>query len=269
MARLLNRAVESGIMTTFRAESNERAMSHTLFISDLHLQQHDPISTNAFFYLVETLAPKADQLYILGDFFEVWVGDDDCAQYYEKIKSALKALVLQGTPVFLMRGNRDFLIGERFATETKVQLLKDPSVISLYGRKILLSHGDALCLDDHAHQRYRKLVSKPWLQKIFLGLPLRWRQHIAKKLRIQSQKHYWRHLPEITDVSQSAVVEIMAVNNSNLLIHGHTHRPAIHTLSCNQTTAHRIVLNAWHHGGNYLIYEDNHHYELVDFTTSH
>jgi UDP-2,3-diacylglucosamine hydrolase len=189
------------------------------------------------------------------------VGDDDNSPFNQQIIQAIRELVVNGTPVYFMHGNRDFLIGNKFAQASAVTLLKDPTVIQLYGKQILLSHGDILCTLDRKHQIYRQKVHRPWLQKLFLSLPLILRRKIAQKIRQKSQRHNQIAPTHIMDVSPDEVQRIMSLHQVSLLIHGHTHRPAIHK----NKTGTRIVLSAWHDKGSALIYHDDGQYQLINF----
>lgn len=231
-------------------------MRHTLFISDLHLQEETPEITAIFLKFMETQATQAEALYILGDLFEAWVGDDQ-SPFNLQIIQALKKLVGRGMPVYFVPGNRDFLIGERFAAKSGVTLLQDPTVIALYGRQILVSHGDSLCTLDLKHQAYRKKVYQPWVKKLFLLLPLWIRRKVAQSLRNKSRQYHLSLPTHIMDVTPEAVQSLLQQYQTPLLIHGHTHRPAIHP--------ERIVLGAWHETGNALRFNENGYYELINF----
>lgn len=231
-------------------ESNMR----TLFISDLHLSEQTPHINELFFKFLATQTENIDALYILGDFFELWIGDDDISLFHAKIAQEI-AKVAKHCPVYFMHGNRDFLIGKRFATQCNMHILHDPSVVNLYGKNILLMHGDILCTDDKAYQKYRKIVHTPIIQKFFLSLPLNWRKKIAHKLRQNSQQHHQQYnTGHLVDACPNTVNAYQAKYQCTTLIHGHTHQPAIHHKSANT----RAVLGAWHEIGNYLEYNDNH-----------
>lgn len=228
----------------------------TLFISDLHLDPNQPQITNTFFYFLDHAAREAEALYILGDFFESYIGDDDHSDFLESIARALTRITHAGLPVFLMHGNRDFLIGQSFADRTGIILIPDPTVITLHNQKILLMHGDSLCTDDKSHQRFRKLTRNKIIQKIFLSLPLSFRKKIAHKLRDESKQYNKTKSLEIMDVNQNAVIYALKKYNASKLIHGHTHRPMI--------SEKRIVLGAWHDGGSYLKVCENGDTEIVE-----
>lgn len=216
----------------------------TLFISDLHLDVRFPHITETFFYFLDHIAPGADALYILGDFFESYVGDDDHNAFTEKIIAVLSQATQHGLPIYLMPGNRDFLIGQQFAKRAGITLIPDPFIVTLYHQKIALMHGDSLCTDDKSHQRFRKIVNNTVIQKLFLMLPLSCRKKIADKLRAESKKKNLYKTREIMDVSTDAVSNAMQKYHVKKIIHGHTHRPMIFD--------NRIVLDAWHDHGNYL-----------------
>lgn len=231
--------------------------SYTLFISDLHLQASQPEITNTFLDFLKKQAAQADALYILGDFFDRWIGDDHQTRFNMPIMAATRQLSKTGVPIYFMSGNRDFLIGKAFTQAAGMTLLKDPHVISLYGKPTLLMHGDSLCTLDTKHQAYRKKVLNPWIQKIFLSLPLRWRLKISEHLR---QKSYHRGNiieEQIRDVTPKAVYNAMEAHQVSLLIHGHTHRPGIHELLVDKKPAKRIVLGDWQQQASVLVYLRN------------
>lgn len=221
----------------------------TLFIADLHLQTEEPAITAGFLRFLHGEARSADALYILGDLFEAWIGDDDPNPLHREIACAIKSLADSGVPCYFIHGNRDFLIGKRFATESGMQLLPEEKVLDLYGRRVLIMHGDTLCTDDPGYLAFRAKVHTPWIQKLFLALPLFIRRRIAQKMRDDSKAANSSKSMEIMDVNAQAVVEVMEKHHVQWLIHGHTHRPDIHTLNANGETAHRVVLGAWHTQG--------------------
>lgn len=221
----------------------------TLFIADLHLQTEEPAITAGFLRFLHGEARQADALYILGDLFEAWIGDDDPNPLHREMAVAIKSLVDSGVPCFFIHGNRDFLIGKRFARESGMQLLPEEQVLTLYGRRVLIMHGDTLCTDDPGYLAFRAKVHTPWIQKLFLALPLFIRRRIAQKMRSDSKAANSSKSMEIMDVNSQAVVAVMEKHQVQWLIHGHTHRPDIHTLSANGGQAHRVVLGAWHNHG--------------------
>lgn len=228
-------------------------INYTLFIADLHLQESQLEKTNAFLKFLTTIALKADALYILGDFFEVWIGDDDESPYNEKIKAALKACKI---PIYFMSGNRDFLISKKFAQDTGCKLLEDPTKIDLYGIPTLLTHGDLLCSKDIGYMRYRKFVHNPKYNKLFLLFPLKLRKYIANFLRAKSIKAHALKSSIEKDVVPETVIKLMQQYQVTQIIHGHTHIPGIHDIK----TGKRISLPPWHNSANALIYEQNHNY---------
>lgn len=221
----------------------------TLFIADLHLQTEEPAITAGFLRFLHGEARSADALYILGDLFEAWIGDDDPNPLHREIACAIKSLVDSGVPCYFIHGNRDFLIGKRFARESGMLLLPEEKVLDLYGRRVLIMHGDTLCTDDPGYLAFRTKVHTPWIQKLFLALPLFIRRRIAQKMRDDSKAANSSKSMEIMDVNAQAVVEIMEKHRVQWLVHGHTHRPDIHTLIADGETAYRVVLGAWHTQG--------------------
>jgi UDP-2,3-diacylglucosamine hydrolase len=229
----------------------------TYFISDLHLQTTEPKITELFLKFLSTQARQADALYILGDLFEVWIGDDDNCAFARKIKGALKTLTDHKVPVYVMRGNRDFIIGERFATDTGAIILPDPTVVTIYGQQILLMHGDLLCTDDEKYQAFRRKVYRPSFQKWALAMPLLIRRGLAAFARYKSKKHTSSTSRMVQDVNHAEVERYMREHKVALLIHGHTHRPATHDLLIDSSPAQRIVLAAWHDQGYVLELKPN------------
>jgi len=221
----------------------------TLFISDLHLEAGRPEIGVQFLDFLSGEARDADTLYILGDLFEVWLGDDDPNPYYAGMKAAIRELVDSGIPVFFMHGNRDFMIGDEFATETGVTILQDPELINLHGEKVLLSHGDALCTDDVEYQRFRAMTRNPEWQAMMLAKTIQERIAHALEARQGSVEHGKSLDDEITDVNQSAVEALIRKHGVDILLHGHTHRPAIHEVRLGDRTATRIVLGDWFEQG--------------------
>lgn len=251
-------------MHDFKHMGQSLMKNHTLFISDVHLRPSHKELTNRFAYFIQHQADQADALYILGDFFHRWIGDDDHNPFHDYIISLLKK-ISSNIPVYFMHGNHDFIIGNQFAKSTGITLIPDPSIIQLYDQKILLTHGDSLCTLDKKHQFYRKLYRNKGIKKILMLTPLRFRQNIAVNLRKKSITRT-RDLPmHILDVKPESVVNLMKKFKTNILIHGHTHRPNIHEITIDNKIAHRIVLGDWHRQGNYLIFQDNGSYELRHF----
>ncbi|SRR5690554_477285 len=228
----------------------------TWFIADLHLSPVRPDITALFQHFLTHQARNAEALYILGDLFDAWIGDDDTSDFASTIQTALRQLTQQGVPVYFMAGNRDFLIGPQFAQQTGVQLLTEPTIIDLYGTPTLLLHGDTLCTDDVGYQRFRKIIRNPSLQRCLLALPLSMRMWIAKRLRAASktQQPLTQQQLAIMDVNTDTVAETFMAHQVTQMIHGHTHRPAIHQhLLANGQTAERIVVGDWYTQGSMLV----------------
>lgn len=228
----------------------------TLFISDLHLDGGRPDITDQFLTFLRTEARSADALYILGDLFELWIGDDDPDPDKRRIVAALRELTASGVRCAVMRGNRDFLLGTRFAADTGCKLLEDGTVVELYGQPVLLMHGDTLCTDDHSYQRLRRIVRNPVVQWILARLSIAQRNKLAGKVREGSKAHIHRTAPMIMDVNAGAVRTAFAEHHVDLLVHGHTHRPAIHRLEVNGRAVTRIVLGDWYTEGSVLRWDD-------------
>jgi UDP-2,3-diacylglucosamine hydrolase len=224
----------------------------TLFIADLHLQTEEPAITAGFLRFLQGEARHADALYILGDLFEAWIGDDDPNPLHREIAIAIKALVDSGVPCFFVHGNRDFLLGKRYARDCGMTLLAEETVLDLYGRNILIMHGDTLCTDDTGYLAFRAKVHNPWIQTLFLALPLFIRSRIAAKMRAGSKAANSSKSMTIMDVNPQAVASVMAKHQVQWLIHGHTHRPYMHDLTVNDKPAHRVVLGAWHTEGSMI-----------------
>lgn len=220
-----------------------------LLISDLHLHEQRPDIARAFFRFLQETAPQADALYILGDFFEVWIGDDAISPFQQQVATALKQLADSGTRIYLMHGNRDFLIGNAFCRQAGCRLLKDPALLQHNGEPILLMHGDSLCTDDHDYQRMKRILRNPLSLFILRHLPLKTRRKLAGDLRAKSRSQTRMKAAEITDVNAAAVEQAMQRHGVRTLVHGHTHRPAIHALGENRQ---RIVLGDWDSHGWYL-----------------
>ena len=221
----------------------------TLFIADLHLQTEEPAITAGFLRFLHGEARQADALYILGDLFEAWIGDDDPNPLHQQIASAIKAVVDAGVPCYFIHGNRDFLVGQRFARQSGMILLAEEERLDLYGREVLIMHGDTLCTDDPGYLAFRAKVHTPWIQRLFLALPLLIRRRIAARMRADSKAANSSKSMDIMDVNPQAVVDAMERHHVQWLIHGHTHRPAVHELQANGQPAWRVVLGAWHSEG--------------------
>ncbi|WP_018973796.1 UDP-2,3-diacylglucosamine diphosphatase [Rudaea cellulosilytica] len=218
----------------------------TLLISDLHLDPQRPRIMDLFADLLAGEARRADALYILGDLFDSWIGDDDDAALATQVAQATRALRDSGVPIWFMHGNRDFLLGADYAARAGMSLLADPSVVELGGERVLLMHGDTLCTDDTEYLKFRALVRDPRWQAQFLAKPLAERRAFAAQARGESQKHTSAARPEIMDVNQEAVVAAMRAHGVRRLIHGHTHRPATHRFQLDGHAAERVVLGDWY-----------------------
>jgi len=224
----------------------------TFFISDLHLDPSRPEVTDCFLRFLEGPARNAEALYILGDLFEVWIGDDDPDPHHRTVIDALEKFTSARRPCYFMRGNRDVLIGRQFCTEASAQLLDETTVIKLYDNRILLLHGDELCTDDHAYQRFRRHARSPTWRAIWLSLPLNLRRWLSTRIRERSTAMTALKAEEITDVNQETVVDMMREHRVKVLLHGHTHRPGIHQFTLDGKSATRIVLGAWYEQGSVL-----------------
>lgn len=240
-------------------------MAYTLFIADLHLAADRPDITQAFLHFLAAETQQADALYILGDLFEVWIGDDNPEPLLAEVAAALKALSKQ-LPVFFIHGNRDFLLKARYAKQAGITLLPLQQVIDLYGTPTLIMHGDSLCTLDLAYQKFRRWWDQPWWQTLMLSLPLSIRQRIARKAREKSAKAKAQYLRQdaatIMDVTPEEVPKVMAQFGVQKLIHGHTHRPAVHQLQVNGQAAERYVLGDWYTQSSYLKVSPE-HWQLV------
>lgn len=226
----------------------------TVFISDLHLSEAHPELTRIFIHFLASLDPEQYRaLYILGDFFDVWVGDDAANPFHQEIAAALAQAKI---PVYFMSGNRDFALGHRYAKAAKLIRLKEPAILELGGKSLLLMHGDLLCTDDRAYLRYRAFIQNPLVLAILACLPVSWRQNLAKRLRRQSTTRQ-QDLKMRFDVNLETVETLRHQYHCDYLIHGHTHRPGI--------SDHRITLDAWHERGNACVIDDDFNRELIYF----
>lgn len=228
-------------------------MRQTFFVADLHLDRERPHIIAAFCRFLKEISRTADALYILGDLFEYWIGDDDPATGLDEVLHALRDLSVAGTSMFFVHGNRDFLVGKSFAKFTRCTILPETSIIDLYGTPVAIMHGDSLCTDDVAYQRYRARVRNKWVRKALLLLGTKQRLKIAARLRNKSMAATAGKHPEIMDVNQAAVEQVMLNHGVRYLIHGHTHRPAIHDFIIDGKAYKRIVLGDWYEQGNVLI----------------
>ena len=221
----------------------------TLLISDLHLDASQPAIGEQFLSFLDGEARQADGLYILGDLFDAWLGDDDPNPYYAEMKVALRRLSDSGVPVYFMHGNRDFMIGEQFARETGITLLNDPVVADLHGHEVLLSHGDALCTDDVEYQKVRAMTRNADWQAMMMTRTIEERISFADAARKESMARNSTLTEDIMDVNQDAVKTIMREYGVDTLLHGHTHRPAVHDVELGDRLATRIVLGDWYEHG--------------------
>jgi UDP-2,3-diacylglucosamine hydrolase len=224
-----------------------------LFISDLHLDEARPEANEQFIEFLETKAREAEALYILGDFFEYWIGDDDLEAPFNAVMAGLlKQLTAAGVTLYLMHGNRDFLVGERFCAATGAKLLPDPSVREIAGVRTLLVHGDTLCTDDVDYQNWRRVARSPEWQREFLAKPRAERRGVIHGLREKSKAVIQAKPAEIMDVNDQAVAQAMQSHGVTRLVHGHTHRPGRHALTLEGQPAERWVLPDWYGRGGYL-----------------
>ena len=224
----------------------------TYFIADLHLAQNRPDITACFLRFLKDEATKAQTLYILGDLFEAWIGDDDDSAFLDTVAKALTTLSGFGTKIYYIHGNRDFLLGQRFAKKSAITLLPEVDLIDLYGQNVVIMHGDTLCTRDIAYQKFRKKSRSWWWQALIKSLPLFVRKKIAADYRKKSAAATAIKSQDIMDVTPDEVVNCLESYQSQLLIHGHTHRPAIHELIANDKKAQRIVLGDWYEQGAWL-----------------
>lgn len=239
----------------------------TWFISDLHLDAKRPAMATLLLAFLQSLHGKADALYILGDFFEYWIGDDalqtPAGAVFLPIVQGLRAVKESGVPVYFAHGNRDFLAGEAFAEQAGCQLLPEEQVVDLYGVPTLLMHGDTLCTDDVDYQQLRQQLRDPQWQQAFLALSLPERIQQAEALRAKSKEAMQGKAEVILDVNQSAVEAVMQRHGVSRLIHGHTHRPAIHDFRLTEKPVQRIVLGDWYEQGSFLKVESSGDYQLL------
>jgi len=229
----------------------------TLFISDLHLSAERPDITALFIRFLNNEARQAEALYILGDLFEAWLGDDMVLPEYVDAIAAMKALSDSGVPVFIMHGNRDFFLGETFTAMSGTTLLDDPTRIDLYGKPTLLLHGDTLCTDDVEYQKFRAMVRNPAWQQQMLALSPQERLKLAKEYREMSQAETGNKAEDIMDINQQALEQVMQTEGIYHMIHGHTHRPAVHDFNIDAQPAQRIVLGDWYEQGSVLVCDES------------
>jgi UDP-2,3-diacylglucosamine hydrolase len=218
----------------------------TLFISDLHLEDSKPALTDFFLGFIDCIAVQATRLFILGDFFEVWVGDDEQSELHIRVAEKLAKLAKSGVEILIMQGNRDFLLGQRYALQCGASLIEDPSTLTIGGKKTLLMHGDTLCTDDTQYMKFRQLARSPEWQQQVLARPLADRKIMARQMRQMSEAKSLGKTQAIMDVAQQTVRSVINQHNADILLHGHTHRPAEHTIELKGGSARRLVLGDWH-----------------------
>ena len=223
-----------------------------LFLSDLHIDTGSPAIMEQFLSVLNGEAREADALYILGDLFESWIGDDAADASQIRAIEGIKSLTTSGVPCFVMHGNRDFLLGERFCRASGARLLHDPIIVTLYGERVLVMHGDALCTDDKAYQRLRATVRDAQWQRQFMALSTASRRALAGAARDGSRQHTAAVAYTITDVNPDSVAAAVRAAGVATLLHGHTHRPAIHPFTVDGRPCTRIVLGDWHTQGSIL-----------------
>lgn len=234
----------------------------TLFISDLHLDPSRPATVRAFFDFLLEDAVDADALYILGDFFEAWIGDDNDSELAQSVSKALYQLSLTNTPIYIQHGNRDFLLGDLFCSMSGCTLLPDPYIVELYGKPVLLMHGDSLCTDDTKYMELRSMLRSQAWQTQFLSQSIEQRNHVAQQLRSASKKANSNKPEDIMDVNTTAVEDAFKSDTADLLIHGHTHRPNIHDHLINNRVVKRVVLGDWDDYAWALQYQPDHSFQL-------
>lgn len=226
------------------------------FASDLHLDPSTPQIADRFKRFLAGPAREARSLFLLGDLFEAWIGDDDPEPAHREVVAAIAALAAAGTLVYVMRGNRDFMMGERFCADAGAILLDDPAILAVGGERVMLSHGDGLCVDDRAYQKLRALVRDPSLREGFARLPIEARRRLASEAREGSREHLANASAYITDVNQPAVDAVMRDAEVPLMIHGHTHRPGVHRFESDGVERTRVVLGAWHDEAHVVRWDD-------------
>jgi UDP-2,3-diacylglucosamine hydrolase len=227
------------------------------FASDLHLDPSTPDISARFRRFLSGPVRGARTLFLLGDLFEAWIGDDDPEPAHREVVAAIGALAAAGTRVYVMRGNRDFMIGERFCAASGARLLADPSIVTLGSERVLLTHGDGLCVDDRAYQRLRALVHDPGLRAAFARLPIEARRRLAAEARAGSREHLAQAAAYITDVNPAAVERVFTDADASLMIHGHTHRPGVHRVPAQGRERTRVVLGAWHDAADVVRWDDS------------
>jgi len=225
----------------------------SFFVADLHLTDERPVATGRFFRFLQEDVAGADALYILGDLFEAWIGDDHDEQVAHDTARHLKSLAEAGTPVYFMHGNRDFMLARRYAARSGMTLLADPTRLDLYGVPTLLMHGDTLCTDDTAYQTFRRRARHPLTLALLRRLPFALRRRLARQARAGSESAKAGKSAEIMDVNGDAVVRMLHEHQARRLIHGHTHRPAQHTHAVDGRDCERWVLPDWYARWGYVV----------------
>ncbi|WP_462151686.1 UDP-2,3-diacylglucosamine diphosphatase [Pseudoalteromonas xiamenensis] len=231
-------------------------MRQTYFISDLHLSENRPDILHAFYQFLDShMTSNVDALYILGDFFEVWVGDDYETPFTLGIAERLNQLAEKNINVYFVHGNRDFLVGKRFAARASIALLPEQSVIDLYGTPTVILHGDEMCTQDEAYQAFRRKSRGWWWPRLMLAMPLWYRKRVARQAREKSKLSQMDKPPEVLDVTQDAVAKMFEKFAVKNMIHGHTHRPNIHKNEVFGST--RTVLGDWYTQSSYIVANEN------------
>ena len=228
----------------------------TLFISDLHLEPGQPPITEQFLGFLEQARGRTDALYILGDLFDAWLGDDDPEPEYRRVIEALRSLRASGTRLYFTHGNRDFLVGARFCAESGCELLDEHTVVPLYGERVLLMHGDLLCTDDVEYQAFRRMVRDTAWQRRMLAMPIAERAALAQQVKEQTRAAVMSKAEDIMDVNQKTVEDTMRRFGVRTLLHGHTHRPNVHRLTLDGEEATRIVLGDWYTQGSVVTWDE-------------
>lgn len=229
----------------------------TLFVSDLHLDASSPQAVATFLGLLEGAAREADALYLLGDLFESWIGDDDPDPVRSRVCTAMQSLAARGVPLFALHGNRDFLLGPGFEARSGCRLLPDPVITTLYGERVLLTHGDILCTGDAAYQELRTTVRGAYFQREVARLSLAQRELLAAAARAGSRAHTATVRAEIMDVDPTALAALVRATGVGTIVHGHTHRPAVHADNVDGKPLRRIVLDAWYERGSALRWSEH------------
>jgi UDP-2,3-diacylglucosamine hydrolase len=240
-------------------------INNILFISDLHLSASEPKITKLFASFCEQITPQTDAIYILGDFFKFWAGDDNRSEFNEKIKELLKT-ISKKTQVYLMSGNRDFILGQDFAKESGCFLISDPYKIDLYGKPTLLTHGDILCTNNVKYRVFRSIIKIPYGIKIFLKLPLKFRIWFASSIQKYSAKSKFSQSRKESIPQIKIIKTLMDKYNTNQIIHGHIHRIEDKEFSVNEQKIHQLSLGVWEKCGSVLVYYQNSQYEFKQIT---